>query len=537
MLKSTTKRLIITKGTFLRPNLKGWTIVTFEELLGLIKNGSIIRHFKLYEEGYVYTFKNKLISKPFVTLLILRLMCKKRCWLEDESGERILVSLSFLTRLCIAFLVEFIKKRNLLRHLKKELNWLMGYYKEKAGRSINIKGNPVYLRTDLLYGFKSGGSIAHIAGVINNLDGYFDKPVFLTTDDIPTVRQDIEKRIIVPDGTFSNFKYLPGFHFNSYFTDECVSYLVNTNISFIYQRYSLNNYSGVKLSKHFNAVFILEYNGSEVWICNNWGEPLKYNEISMKIELLNLLAADVIIVVSQPLKDELIGRGVKEDKIIVNPNGVDPEIYSPATDGSAVRKKNGLEGKTVIGFIGTFGKWHGAEVLTESFGKLLEEYPSYRERLRLLLVGDGLMMPTVKEKIEILNIQNNCILTGRIPQEEGASYLAACDILSSPHIPNADGTVFFGSPTKIFEYMSMGRGIVASDLGQLSVVLEHGRTAWLVKPGDTESLKNGLKKLIDDEETRNRLGMNARSEVMEKYTWKIHVKRIAEKIRNINKEI
>ena len=65
-------------------------------------------------------------------------------------------------------------------------------------------------------------------------------------------------------------------------------------------------------------------------------------------------------------------------------------------------------------------------------------------------------------------------------------------------MPNPDGTPFFGSPTKLFEYMAMGKGIVASDLEQIGEVLEHGRTAWLVPPGDVDALADGLRRLIDD---------------------------------------
>jgi glycosyltransferase involved in cell wall biosynthesis len=78
--------------------------------------------------------------------------------------------------------------------------------------------------------------------------------------------------------------------------------------------------------------------------------------------------------------------------------------------------------------------------------------------------------------------------------------------------------------------MAMGKGIVASDLAQIGEVLTHGKTAWLVKPGDVESLMFGLKALIDDGQKRSRLGRAARREVVTKYTWHEHTRRIIEKL-------
>jgi glycosyltransferase involved in cell wall biosynthesis len=276
---------------------------------------------------------------------------------------------------------------------------------------------------------------------------------------------------------------------------------------------------------------VLEYNGSEIWVQQHWGKPLKYEELSERIELLNLLAADLIVVVSQPIKDELTRRGIEADKILVNPNGVDPNRYSPNVDGSGVRHQYDLNGNTIIGFIGTFGKWHGAEVLAEAFGRLLHKHPEYEERVKLFMIGDGITMPLVKQTIEKLAIKESCLLTGLIPQEKGPEYLAACDILVASHKPNPDGTPFFGSPTKLFEYMAMGKGIVASDLNQIGEVLKHDVTAWLVKPGDCASLMEGLKVLIDDKQRRQRLGRAARTEVIEKYTWREHTRKIIGKLK------
>ena len=142
-------------------------------------------------------------------------------------------------------------------------------------------------------------------------------------------------------------------------------------------------------------------------------------------------------------------------------------------------------------------------------------------------------MPQVKEAIERFGTGNACILTGLVPQDQGPMHLAACDILVCPNLPNPDGTPFFGSPTKLFEYMAMGKAIVASDLDQIGDILEHKRTALMVKPGDVKSLVFALRELTDDEQQRKRLGQAARREVVAKYTWREHTRKIIEKLKEL----
>ena len=142
-------------------------------------------------------------------------------------------------------------------------------------------------------------------------------------------------------------------------------------------------------------------------------------------------------------------------------------------------------------------------------------------------------MPMVKEIIRRDGVEDFVILAGLVPQEEAPKYLAACDVLASPHVPNPDGSRFFGSPTKLFEYMGMGKAIVASDLEQIGEVLEHRKTAWLVKPGDVQDLADGILKLAEDEDLRNELGRNAREEALRNYTWDGHVRRTLDKLEEI----
>ncbi len=500
--------------------------ISFNELKNWIKTGQIFKHLFRYEESLLLAYDLRLQTKPFAVALLARLLARKKSIMQDQRGIYQKITFSLLIVLFFKMARDFLKKNRLLKDISKKLEDLEHY---DVAKKLKSRGRVVYLRTDHFFGVQSGGSVGHIAGVINQLDN----SLFLTSDFIPTVRTNIETHQIFPDSSFRDFKELPALHYNHIFYDKAIEWIGNSKPSFIYQRYSVNNFSGVQLANHFQIPLVLEYNGSEIWVNRWWGTTSKYEKQIEQIERLNLQKSDLIVVVSQSLESELIAKGISKDKILVNPNGVDPEMYSPHVDGSEIRKHYGLEDKIVLGFIGTFDRWHGAEILAESYGKLMKEFPEYKEKVRLLLIGNGPTMSQVKQILSQYEVLEFCTLTYQIPQVKGPSHLAACDILVSPHVPNPDGSPFFGSPTKLFEYMAMGKGIVASDLNQIGEVLQHNKSAWLVKPADPISLKLGLKELINDESKRLNLGRIARKEVLLKFTWKAHTERILNKIKEI----
>jgi len=390
----------------------------------------------------------------------------------------------------------------------------------------------LFLRTDHWFNLGSGGSVGHVRGVVEGLRNLPVDVHVVSTDYLPGVPADDRFHLCEPDyGIGRNLPSMAELQYN----DQVVGFIrerwAEWAPSFIYQRYSMANYAGTVLRSLYQVPYVCEYNGSFPWVIRQWTKRrLVHEGLVTRVELLNLQTADLVIVVSNGLRDELVGRGVSPERILVNPNGVDPDRYSPTINGSPVRRRYGLEKRLVIGFIGTFGPWHGAEVLAEAFARLLFFSPAYRDRARLLLIGEGPTLEATRERLRQAGALDSVVFTGRVPQDEGPAHLAACDILASPHVPNPDGSPFFGSPTKLFEYMAMGRGIVASRIEQVAEVLKHDSTAWLVPPADPEALAEGLRVLVDDPERRGRLGSAARVEVIARYTWREHTRRIIDKL-------
>jgi glycosyltransferase involved in cell wall biosynthesis len=289
----------------------------------------------------------------------------------------------------------------------------------------------------------------------------------------------------------------------------------------IYQRHTAFNCVGAVLSRLLGLPFVLEFNSSELWKGQYWG-GLRLNGAAALVERINLRAADRVIVVSEVLREDLVRKGVSGNKVVVNPNAVDPTRFRPDAGGARVREELGLDAAIVVGFSGTFGAWHGIATLAQTLPRVLTERPG----VRWLLIGDGPLRSLIDDMVEKNGLSQRVIRPGMLPHAEVPAYLAACDILVSPHGRQADGGEFFGSPTKLFEYMATGRPIVASAVGQIADVLSNEHSALLVPPDDAEALKRAVVRLVDDACLRSRLGRTARETAETGHTWRQNAERV-----------
>lgn len=415
----------------------------------------------------------------------------------------------------------------------------------------------LYLNGNLWFGVKAGGSVGHVAGVANGLARARNHVEFAATAEAPLLDGAVKFHLLRSPRTFGMPYEHNKYRFQRQMVPQLRRIVAASRPALIYERMSMSTYGGVIASRSTRLPLILEYNGSEAWIAEHWGAGLRDQGLAVMAEEASLRHAHLLVTVSTTLRDELSERGFAAERIVCYPNCIDPGVFDPArfddTARRAVRRRHGIpDDAIVVGFLGSFGLWHGVEVLARAIRRLVEQDYEWLEsqRVRFVLIGDGLRAAEVER---ILSEDSRCAavstLTGLVAQAEAPAYLAAADVLVSPHVRNADGSDFFGSPTKLFEYMAMAKPIIASDLDQIGEVLAGslrapalpdagpGRAvselAVLTEPGDIDQLVLAIKFLVDHPEWRTRLGKNARREALSRYTWAHHVAAILDRANEL----
>ena len=280
----------------------------------------------------------------------------------------------------------------------------------------------------------------------------------------------------------------------------------------VYERYSLWSYGAMEYAQKKGIPGILEVNAPLILeqIQHRSLVHLKEAE-TVAVKVFN--AATMIIAVSDTIKDYLSQYVDNPDKIKVIPNGVNPERFIP-------RKSNHLSPSSfTIGFVGSLKPWHGVPILLNAFEKFHRHYP----QSNLLIIGKGPESDRLKAEIEAKNLQSIVQLTGAVSPQKIPSLLTQMDVAVAPYPPL---DTFYFSPLKVYEYMAAGLPVVASDIGQISEVIEHEINGLLCPPGDVNALVNAFESLWRSPQLRHQLGTAARQTILHNYTWDQVVERI-----------
>ncbi|MCK5480229.1 MAG: glycosyltransferase, exosortase A system-associated [Gammaproteobacteria bacterium] len=246
---------------------------------------------------------------------------------------------------------------------------------------------------------------------------------------------------------------------------------------------------------------------------------LRYR-LTRSLETHVLKRASAVTTICEGLRGDIVARGIPARKVTVIPNAVDIERFSFGGQPDPARQQQlGLEGKTVLGFIGSFYAYEGLALLLRAMPGILKAAPD----TCLLLVGGGPEEPRLKALADAAGLQDSVIFTGRVPHDEVQDYYNLVDIFVYPRLSMRLTDLV--TPLKPLEAMAQGRLVLASDVGGHRELIRDGETGKLFHAGSIEDLQRTVLEML-----RDRIGWQAQREAGRRFveterTWEASVAR------------
>jgi glycogen(starch) synthase len=203
------------------------------------------------------------------------------------------------------------------------------------------------------------------------------------------------------------------------------------------------------------------------------------------------------------------------ERVRVMRRGVDRDAFTdPGPDPFPT-----LCGRPRVVFLGRLARSKGVDTLVAAAARL--RTPG----VQVVLVGDGPARAQVEAASRRLGVDGRVHITGFVPHHRTPAVLASADLIVLPSVYEELGTV-------LVEALQVGLPAVATDVGGIPEVVEHGRTGLLVKPGDPAALAAAIDAVVGDPEVARRMGAAARERAPE-YDWE----RVADEVRALYDQV
>ena len=290
----------------------------------------------------------------------------------------------------------------------------------------------------------------------------------------------------------------------------------------LYERYNLFSTAGVKARGRFGLPMLLEIN-APIYAERKKFDGIALDRLAHASEREAWRGADMLLPVTGAL-----ARIVRETvgptrRLEVIPNGINLAHFAGPFDTSAVRARWKLDGRTVLGFTGFVRDWHGLDRVIDAIAKDGPEHPRM-----LFVVGEGPARAALEARAASLGIANRVVFTGIVDRDEIPVYVSTFDIALQPAV------VAYASPLKLFEYLALGRAIVAPDQPNIREVLEDGVNALLFDVGDPNGLTDAIHRLTVDDALRERVARGARETIARRgLTWAANASRVVKLFEEI----
>jgi glycogen synthase len=286
-------------------------------------------------------------------------------------------------------------------------------------------------------------------------------------------------------------------------------------------------------AKRLNIPFVYELRtlwGESAIVEDGWSPTsLKYRTV-WNLELGVMRAANIVVAISQGIRDAVVERGVDPKKVMIVPNGVDTEVFAPRPLDSELAQKLGVAGCFVVGFIGSLRRLEGLAMLIEAFKEVRRREP----RARLIVVGEGPERAPLTAAAASAGLSDVVQFTGLVPHDQILRYYSIMDVLAYPRIDARINQAV--TPLKPLEAMAMGKVCLASNVGGLSELIEDGVTGVLFPPDNLQALTDKVLLLSSDPALREKLAGQSQTFVRRDREWSAIASRYTDVYRRAETE-
>jgi glycosyltransferase involved in cell wall biosynthesis len=293
------------------------------------------------------------------------------------------------------------------------------------------------------------------------------------------------------------------------FLKHCYSMCRDKSFDFIYERSTAYHRTGQKLSKMYRIPHILEVNSPLEELLTLYGCARALIPVASHIERSTAREAHAVVVGSAGMRQYLIDRGVRPGNIFTIYPTADDHFFIPARRRAEIRQRFDLDGKMVVGFIGSMAPYQRVDLLLQA----AVEVRRTSTAVHFFIVGDGPCMSELKRFVTDNGLEKSVSFTGRVPYNEIPEYSGAMDVCVIPH------ATWYGSPTKLFEYAASGKPVIAPRVEPIQEIIRDGQNGLLAEVGDVNDLATKILLLGENPRLSERLGGRLRQEILQNHTW------------------
>jgi len=238
--------------------------------------------------------------------------------------------------------------------------------------------------------------------------------------------------------------------------------------------------------------------------------------------------ADAVVTLGEGMRDELVTRGVRAERIAILPNAIDAERFGPGERDAGLAARLGIRpGEVVLGHVGSLAAYEGVGALLDAARVLIDR----GRPVRVLIVGDGEAMPALRERVAALRLGSAAILTGRVPHGEVVAHLHLIDVFVVPRLDHRLTRLV--TPIKPVEALAAGCTVVVSDLPALRELIGDQATGRTFQAGDADALVTVLDELVTDPDQRRRLADAGSAWARSERTWAANGRRYRELVERL----